>query len=84
MVYDVPLSRRRLCCYCATQLDSRGAGVHKLMKGWVAAHERKRGSSSNSLTFGKDLDTYICADCYDKLRQGIPVGQLSLLAMDDE
>jgi RNase P subunit RPR2 len=81
---EIPLSRRRTCQHCATIIDSTGMGVHKLVQGWVPAYERKRGHSSNSVALSKDLNKYICETCYDKLKKGIPPGQMSLLEIDDD
>lgn len=71
----IPLSRRRLCTYCAVTVDSNGTGVFQLAHGWL--ENRKRGGANTIAVPIRD-DTYACNECIDKLRHGIPVGQSRL------
>lgn len=71
----IPLSRRRLCTYCTATVDSHGLGVFQLGHGWL--ENRKRGGANTIAVPIRD-DTYACAECIDKLRHGIPVGQARL------
>jgi hypothetical protein len=77
---SVPLSRVRLCYYCSCQLDSNAVGVYQLATGWLA--NRKRGGA-NTIAIPFRRDTYACPDCIDKLKHGIPVGQMRLWELTD-
>ena len=72
---SIPLSRRRVCCYCLCTIDSNGTGVFQLAHGWL--ENRKRGGA-NAIAIPIREDTYACAECIDKLRHKIPVGQARL------
>lgn len=78
---SVPLSRLRACTYCSCQVDSNAVGVYQLASGWL--QNRKQGGA-NTLTLPIRQDHYACGECVDKLRHGIPVGQMQLFGLDDQ
>lgn len=80
-LYEIPLSRRRHCTYCACIVDSNAVGVYQLAHGWL--ENRKRGGA-NTIALAKRDDHYACNDCISKLKAGIPVGQQSLFRLDDD
>lgn len=71
----IPLSRRRTCSHCGTLVDSNGVGVFHLATGWI--ENRKKGGT-NTIALPIHHDKYACHDCIDRLRHGIPVGQMML------
>lgn len=71
----IPRSRRRLCSYCSCTIDSNGTGVFQLANGWLE-NRRKGGANTIALAIRKDI--YACHECIDKLRNGIPAGQMAL------
>lgn len=73
----IPLSRRRLCRHCAAIVDGNGSDIHRMVEAWIPCARTKRSDSHTYLT-ARDLDIYMCADCYDKLRRGISLGQARL------
>lgn len=77
----VPLSRIRLCVFCSCQLDSNAVGVYQLATGWLA--NRKQGGA-NTISLPHRQDKYACAECVDKLKHGIPVGQMRLFGLVDD
>lgn len=82
---DIPLSRRRLCSFCASIVDSNGAGTYQRAVGWLPIKRfsgNKQGT--NSLTLPKKLDVYACSDCITKLKAGIPTGQMSIFDLTDD
>lgn len=70
---SVPVRYRRTCTYCGSQVDSRHAHTYVMAHGW-----KRIGNNGNSITLAKLSDEWSCGDCIDKLRHGIPVGQLSI------
>lgn len=77
---DIPPSRLVACSYCACRLDSNGPGTFQRASGWV----RVRGKGINALHLPVRQHRYACAECIDKLKRGIAIGQLSLLGLDLE
>jgi hypothetical protein len=73
-IYEIPSSRRRGCVFCSAIVDSNAQGVYELVEGW--AMNRKQGTNAIALKKSKNL--YACSFCIDKLRQGIPIGQMTL------
>lgn len=71
----IPLSRRRNCSFCQCMIDSNGVGTYQLVTGW--SPNRKQGGT-NAVSLPHRHDEYACPECIDKLRHGIPVGQLTL------
>lgn len=72
---SIPLSRVRNCTYCNDSLDSNGIGVFQLGHGWL---ENRRKGGANTIALPIREDKYACHECIDRLRQGIPVGQMHL------
>jgi hypothetical protein len=75
---SIPLSRLRNCTYCSVQVDSNGVGVYQLASGWLM---NRRAGGANTITIPLRQDHYACADCIDKLKHGIPVGQMRLFGL---
>lgn len=78
---SIPLSRLRNCTYCSVQLDSNGVGVYQLASGWLM--NRKKGGA-NTIAIPLRQDHYACAECVDKLKHGIPVGQMQLFRLTND
>lgn len=78
---SVPLSRVRTCSYCSVQVDSNATGVYQLAIGWLA--NRKQGGA-NTIAIPNRVDRYACSECIDKLKHGIPVGQMHLFGWDPD
>lgn len=77
---DIPPSRLVSCAYCAARLDSNGPGTFQRACGWV----RVRGKGINALHLPQRIHRFACAECIDKLKRGISIGQLSILGLDVE
>ena len=77
---DIPPSRLVSCTYCAERLDSNAPGTFQRACGWV----RVRGKGINALHLSVRQHRFACAECIDKLKHKIAIGQLSLLGMDVE
>ena len=78
---NTPLAHIRLCTYCSAQLDSRGLTTYRRVHGW--AKVRRKGGI-NSVTLADERDIYACAECIDKLKHGLSLGQRSLFQMGDD
>ena len=79
-IYEIPLSRRRTCYYCSCIMDSGALGNYQLATGWV---ENRKGGGSHITLTTRRADTYACHDCIDKLRHGIPTGQIRLFELPE-
>lgn len=77
---SIPLSRLRNCVYCQCQVDSNAIGIFQLATGWLM---NRRSGGANTIAMPKRQDFYACAECIDKLRHGIPVGQQSLFTLPE-
>ena len=75
----VPLSRQRLCTYCQCRVDSNAAGVYQLATGWLM---NRRQGGTNAIALPVRQDHYACHECVDKLKHGIPVGQMQLFGIE--
>lgn len=82
MVTDIPLSRKRLCSGCQTFVDSNGMHTWEQIQGWQRCKRPKSQGGVNSVGAVKHLDRYLCEDCYNKLKAGISLDQLSLFDND--
>jgi len=76
---NVPIRNLTTCVYCAAQIDTRDARHYQRIKGW--ALNRNRG---NSVTLGVRSHQWACHDCIDKLKNGLSIGQLSLLGLPED
>lgn len=74
-----PLRYRRTCTFCGMQVDSRHPQSYVLAHGW-----KRIGNNGNSITLARLDDEWACTDCIDKLRKGIPVGQMSIFEARDD
>lgn len=76
---EIPVSRKRTCVYCAVFIDGNAPGTWRKATGWlpVARYKHNKGGS-NSLTLRTNLEEYACAECIDRLKHGIPVGQMTI------
>lgn len=74
-----PLRYLQTCAFCAAQIDCRDPRHYQRIKGW--ALNRNHG---NSITLGERSSTWACNECIDKLKKGIPVGQMSLFGLMED
>lgn len=72
---SVPLSRRRNCTFCSVTVDSNGIGTFQLADGWL---ENRRKGGANTIAIVHRRDVYACHECIDRMRHGIPAGQMHL------
>jgi hypothetical protein len=79
-LYEIPMSRRRTCVFCASIVDSNADGVYEFVQGW--ARNRKQGT--NAVALQKRMNVFACDICIDKLKAGIPVGQQSLFTYQEQ
>lgn len=75
-INGIPLSRCVICMYCRTTIDSNGNGTWQRGTGWFP--QRKSARGSHSATMVKREAEYACSECIDKLKLGIPAGQMRL------
>lgn len=62
------------CAHCGRSIDERYETVWKKVEGW----EKKRGSGgTNHLALRKNIGSFMCAVCMDKLLSGLSASQLS-------
>lgn len=75
----IPLSRKRTCKFCAKFVDGNAPGTWRRATGWLPV-KRYSGNKvgTNNLTLREYVEEYACAECIDRLKHGIPVGQLSI------
>lgn len=83
-VTEIPPSMLTTCVFCADRLHTNQRGTwQRVIAGWVPVHRysgNQRGT--NSLTLAKLEHVYACEDCIDKLKKGIPLGQMSLFGLE--
>lgn len=71
----IPLSRRRICTYCAVTIDSNARGVFQRASGWL---ENRKGGGANTIAIPIRTDAWACNECIDRLRHGIAPAQSTL------
>lgn len=83
-VQDIPPSMLVACVFCADRLHTNRRGTwQRVVSGWVPVDRysgNKRGT--NSLTLPKLEHVYACDQCIDKLKAGVPLGQMSLFGLE--
>lgn len=80
---DIPPSRLVSCVYCAERLDSNAVGTYQRAKGWVRVKRSGTNQGVNALAMKELLHIFACSACIDKLKRGIPLGQMSLFKLGD-
>lgn len=72
---SIPRSRRVHCHHCGEVIDRNGRDVYQRAEGWT--RNRKQGGH-NALALEFRHSAWSCAQCIDRLRHGIPIGQTKL------
>jgi hypothetical protein len=74
-IMTVPLANRAVCELCGCALDTRAFGIFQWVQGWI---EQRRTGGANAIALPERAHRFACAICIDRLRHGIPVGQMSI------
>lgn len=69
----VPPSFVASCYFCVRAMDTRDLTAYQYTQGW--ARNKNKG---NSLTLAQREHKWACGECIDKLKHGVPVGQMGL------
>lgn len=77
----IPLAHRRTCDHCAIIVDSRSPYVRRLIEAWIPCAKAK-GKAGYTYLIKREIDRYLCGDCYDRMKHGIPLGQHRLFEVD--
>jgi len=81
---DIPPSRLVACVYCADRLDSNALGTYQRAVGWVRVKRAGKNQGVNALAMMDRKFVFACAPCIDKLKRGIPLGQMSLFGLGED
>jgi len=81
---EIPLRRRAMCVHCMDFVDTENRRTLRQISAWTpCAGTGGQSNSLNRVSMAKDLGRYMCYECYEKLKRGIPVGQQNLFAIGD-
>lgn len=74
----IPPSRVTTCSGCGCYVDTEGFGTWQLSTGWVPCKRRGKSQAINQLIHADRHFTFRCEDCFERLKAGIPDGQMTI------
>jgi hypothetical protein len=66
---------RATCMGCQTVVDTSTKATHRLIEAWVSCQS---AALNHTYVIGRELEQFLCVECYGKMRRGIPLGQESM------
>lgn len=72
----IPQSRLAQCMHCGIDVDTNGRGIHKRVEAWVPCVHK--GHAGNTVTMAKELNRYICSECYERVKHNVSPLQRSI------
>lgn len=75
---NVPPSRIANCKGCGKYVDTESFGTWQLATGWVPCKRRGKAQGINQLIHADRHYEFRCEPCFERLKAGIPDGQLTI------
>lgn len=73
---ELPAGKYAPCFYCNAMIETMGNRTYQFGSGWFPRRKAAKGShSATSVTYEYK---FACWECIDKVKNGIPIGQMKL------